>query len=151
VPGVRQGDVFLFAPHGTVDAGDAGVRANLVVVGALQVLNADNIQANKSIGLPTVPATNTSALTAADNSAAAASKVENPKANSDHGGPSVIIVEVLGYGGSDGSDADDRPRSKPDQRSYNPGDPIRIVGYGPLGRRETQDLTAEEQHKLSRQ
>ena len=151
VPGVKQGDVFLFAPHGTVDAGDAGVRANLVVVGALQVLNADNIQASKSIGLPTVPATNTGALTAADNSAAAASKVESPKASSDHGGPSVIIVEVLGYGGSDGNDDDDRSRSKPEQRSYNPADPIRIVGYGPLGRRETQDLTAEEQHKLSQQ
>jgi hypothetical protein len=87
VPGVRQGDVFLFAPHGTVDAGDAGVRANVAVVGALRVLNADNIQANRSIGLPTVPTTSTAALTAADKTAAAASKaMESPKAcNSDHG------------------------------------------------------------------
>jgi hypothetical protein len=86
MPGVKQGDVFLFAPHGTVDAGDAGVRANVVVVGALRVLNADNIQANRSIGLPTVPTTNTAAL-AADNTAAAATKaMESPKAgNSDHG------------------------------------------------------------------
>lgn len=84
---MKQGDVFLFAPHGTVDAGDAGVRANVAVVGALRVLNADNIQANRSIGLPTVPTTNTAALTAADKTAAAASKaMESPKAgNSDHG------------------------------------------------------------------
>jgi hypothetical protein len=152
VPGVKQGDVFLFAPHGTVDAGDAGVRANVVVVGALLVANADNFQANKSIGLPTVPATNTGALTAADNSAAAVSKgVESPKAgNGDQGNPSVIIVEVLGFGGGDCGDPDDCPRSKPDRRSHNPADPIRIVGYGPLSPRETQALTAEEQEKLSR-
>ena len=117
------------------------------------VVNADNIQASgKTVGIPTVPTTNTAALTAADNSAAAVSKtIEGPKAgHSDQGNPSVIIVEVLGYGGGDG-DPDDRPRPKPEERSYNAADPIRIVGYGPLGQQETQGLTAEEKQKLSQQ
>lgn len=153
VPGVKQGDVFLFAPHGTVDAGDASIRGNDVTIGALFVLNADNIQAaGKTVGVPTVQAPNTAALTAADNAAAAASKaMEGAKpGDSNQNNPSVIIVEVLGYGGG-GSDPDDRSRQKPDQETYNSADPIRIVGYGPLGERETQGLTAEEQRKLSQQ
>jgi hypothetical protein len=155
VPGVKQGDVFLFAPHGTVDAGDAGVRAHDVTIGALFVLNADNIQASgKTVGVPTAPAPNTGALTAADNTAGAASKVmESPKPDSNQNNPSVIIVEVLGYGGGDSGNLDDGSdaKRKPDQQSYNPADPIRIVGYGPLGQRETQSLTAEERQKLSQQ
>ena len=153
VPGVKQGDVFLFAPHGTVDAGDASIRGNDVTIGALFVLNADNIQAaGRTVGIPTVPAPNTTALMAADNAAGAASKaMEGPKpGDSNQNNPSVIIVEVLGYGGGDG-DPDDRSRQKQDQRTYNAADPIRIVGYGPLGQQETQGLTAEEQRKLSQQ
>jgi filamentous hemagglutinin family protein len=152
VPGVKQGDVFLFAPHGTVDAGDASIRGNDVTIGALLVLNADNIQAaGKTVGIPTVQAPNTTALVAADNAAGAASKaMESQKpADSNQNNPSVIIVEVLGYGGGEG-DPDDRSLRKPDQRSYNSADPIRIVGYGSLNQSETQGLTAEEQQKLSR-
>ena len=136
-----------------VDAGDASIRGNDVTIGALFVLNADNIQAaGRTVGIPTVPAPNTTALMAADNAAGAASKaMEGPKpGDSNQNDPSVIIVEVLGYGGGDG-DPDDRSRQKQDQRTYIAADPIRIVGYGPLGQQETQGLTAEEQRELSQQ
>jgi filamentous hemagglutinin len=101
VPGIKQGDVDLFAPHGTVDAGDAGVRAHDVHVGAQFVLNADNIQASgKAVGIPTAPPPPVSALLAADNTAAAVSKLtDTGKSNDNQDKASLIIVEVLGYGG----------------------------------------------------
>jgi filamentous hemagglutinin family protein len=53
-PGREPGDVFLFAPSGTVDAGDAGIQSagNITVV-AVQVIGADNISAGGvSVGVP---------------------------------------------------------------------------------------------------
>ena len=41
--GSPGGDVDLYAFNGIVDAGDAGIRANTVVIGALQILGLDNI------------------------------------------------------------------------------------------------------------
>ena len=151
VPGVKQGDVFLFAPHGTVDAGDASIRGNDVTIGALFVLNADNIQAaGRTVGIPTVPAPNTTALMAADNAAGAASKaMEGPKpeipiriippSSSSKCWVMAAATAIL---------TTDLARSR---ISGPAADPIRIVGYGPLGQQETQGLTAEEQRKLSQQ
>jgi hypothetical protein len=53
-PGVEPGDVFLFAPRGVVDAGEAGIRVegNLQIGGEL--LNADNVDVGGvSVGVPT--------------------------------------------------------------------------------------------------
>src|SRR5262249_36231160 len=95
--------ITLIAPVGTVDAGDAGVRAGGdVFVAAARVANADNFKVGgKSVGVPssvvaapTTPANAASALTAS------ALKAANPN------GPAEqrvrILVDVLGYlGGGD--------------------------------------------------
>ncbi|TRL37411.1 filamentous hemagglutinin N-terminal domain-containing protein [Methylosinus sporium] len=99
-------NAFLSAPHGTVDLGAAGVRAagNLTIV-AQRVTNAYNVQAGGTVsGLATVTTgPNVGALTSASSQAGAAAKaVDTPQAGA--GGsdaPSIITVEVLGYGGSD--------------------------------------------------
>jgi len=77
VPGVLPGDVDLFAPHGTIDAGDAGVRVSgNFTAQALQILNASNIQVQGvAVGIPTVQGPPVGALTAASNTAAATSRL----------------------------------------------------------------------------
>jgi filamentous hemagglutinin len=104
VPGITQGDVDLFAPHGTVDASDASIRASTVTIAAQRVLNADNIFAARTVGVPTVPPPPVTALIAADNTAAAVSKLTDMnKSNDNQDKASLIIVEVLGYGGCSGN------------------------------------------------
>ncbi|MBY6243302.1 filamentous haemagglutinin family protein [Methylosinus sp. Sm6] len=99
-------NAVLSAPHGTVDAGAAGIRVagNLTIVAA-RVNNAYNIQVQGSVsGLPNVAsAANVGALTSASNTAGAAAKmVETPRAgNNASDAPSIITVEVLGYGGNE--------------------------------------------------
>ena len=72
---VAPGNVDLIAPRGTVDAGDAGIRAtgNLNIA-AVQVLNADNIRvAGSSTGTPAAApsgATNIGGFSAASNAGA---------------------------------------------------------------------------------
>lgn len=103
---VPAGNIGLYAPRGYVDAGDAGIRASgNLNIGALEVLNANNISVQgKSIGVPTVVAPNTGAITAASNTSGAATTVAN-EVTKQVGTtklpdiPSVITVEVMGYGG----------------------------------------------------
>lgn len=54
-PGRKAGDVFLFAPQGVVNAGDAGIASggNLTIA-ATEVIGADNIEVGGvSVGVPT--------------------------------------------------------------------------------------------------
>jgi hypothetical protein len=52
-PGVDPGNVFLFAPRGVVNAGDAGIVAGNLTIGATAVLGADNISVSGvSVGVP---------------------------------------------------------------------------------------------------
>ncbi|MBU6182285.1 MAG: filamentous hemagglutinin family protein [Verrucomicrobia bacterium] len=116
VEGVEPGNVDLIAPEGVVDAGDAGIRStgNLNIA-ATQVLNADNISTGgSSAGVPTAPvaaAPNISGITAGSNTVAAANTAaesvaeqSRPQAETLPEQPSLITVEVLGYGGGDGED-----------------------------------------------
>jgi hypothetical protein len=104
----RFSNATLTAPHGTVDAGAAGIRVagNLNIVAA-RVTNAYNIQVQGNVsGLAATaaPPANAGALTAASNAAGSAAKVNGPAQTSSGASdtPSLIIVEVLGYGGPSG-------------------------------------------------
>ncbi|MEI8293617.1 MAG: filamentous hemagglutinin family protein [bacterium] len=114
VEGVKPGNVDLIAPGGTVDAGDAGIRStgNLNIA-ATKVLNADNISTGgTSAGVPTAPtvaAPNIGGLTAGSNTVAATNTAAESMANQSRPAaeslpeqPSLITVEILGYGGGDG-------------------------------------------------
>ena len=115
VENVEPGAVNLIAPKGTVDAGDAGIRATGdIKIAAAAVVNADNIAAGgTSTGVPsspTVAAPNIGGLTSGSSSSAAASSAANqvsqqskPEEKPIEETPSLITVEVLGYGGGDSS------------------------------------------------
>jgi len=98
-------NAFLFAPRGTVDAGDAGIRvAGNLVVAALHVANASNIQVGgTAVGVPTAPSVNVGALASAG--AVAANAGRDTEGFGGGGGgqgqqaPSIIIIDVLGFGG----------------------------------------------------
>jgi len=113
VAGVKPGDVDLIAPAGTIDAGDAGIRVSgNLNISALQVVNAANIQVSGSSAgtpAPVAPAVAGLATTASSASAAGSSAAENAakqaraQAQSEML-PSLITVEVLGYGGGEGDE-----------------------------------------------
>ena len=104
--GVKPADMDLIAPVGTVDAGDAGIRASgNLNVAARVVLNAANIQVGGvSVGTPPPPsAPNVGSLTAASNVSAATSTAAAGVAQQQGGAghvlqlPSLISIEVLGW------------------------------------------------------
>lgn len=102
IPGAPEGSVYLMAPRGTVDAGDAGIRVSgNLVVAAAHVANADNVQVKgESVGLPVVQAVNVGALNAASSAASAATKVAEDVARQQQSDardrmPSIISVQVL--------------------------------------------------------
>lgn len=114
VSGVEPGTVTLIAPQGTVDAGDAGIRSTGdITIAAAAVVNADNIAAaGTSSGVPSAPtvaAPNIGGLTSGSSATGAASAAANQvsqqarqDATTAEPPPSIITVEVLGYGGDEG-------------------------------------------------
>ncbi|GCC45902.1 hypothetical protein chiPu_0030184, partial [Chiloscyllium punctatum] len=144
IPEVPRGTVDLIAPLGTVDAGEAGIRASSFVnIAALHIVNAANIQAQGGvIGVPQVQAPNMGALSEASNTAGAAAKQAAVPPPSTNEQPSVIIVEVLGYGGGDGSD-DQKRRGNDKQSQYDPNSAFQLIGDGQLSAEQMKKLTPE--------
>ncbi|MFP4474805.1 MAG: filamentous hemagglutinin family protein [Desulfatibacillaceae bacterium] len=55
--GPEPGDVYLFAPQGEIDAGEAGISGKNVYLGAVSVVNTQNIQfSGGSVGVPSASA-----------------------------------------------------------------------------------------------
>ena len=130
VDGVAVANVGLFAPSGVIDAGDAGIRSSgNLHLAATKILNADNIAASgATVGAPpaSAPASapppaapavsapaGASAAAAAANSAA--DKTADKKtANQDDATPSVISIDIMGYGGGEGDDSDSQDKKAAD-------------------------------------
>ncbi|HKT29092.1 filamentous haemagglutinin family protein, partial [Dyella sp.] len=147
IPGAPRGSVYLVAPRGTVDAGDAGIRVSgNLVVAAAQVLNADNIQVQgQKIGVPVAQAVNVGALTAAGAAVGAVSKVAQDMANQQQNDalgkqPSIISVQVLGFGDSSTS---------VQGNGYDPNSPVQVLGAGRLSEARRRSLTDAERKQLS--
>jgi len=125
VEGVEPGAVTLLAPRGTVDAGDAGIRATGdITIAAAQVVNADNIAAGgTSAGVPAAApaaAPNVAGLSSAASSTAATSSAASDvaqqtrpdSATTQDQAPSTITVEVLGYGGGEGREEEEEREAR---------------------------------------
>ncbi len=116
IPQVPPGDIDLVAPLGTIDAGEAGIRVSgNLNIAALHVLNAANIQVQgKSTGVPVAAAPDIGALSAAGNAAGAAQAAgaNSVKQHQQAVQPSIWIVEILSYGGSDDEGAPQENKKK---------------------------------------
>jgi hypothetical protein len=156
IPGAPVGSVFLIAPRGTVDAGDAGIRVSgNLVIAAAAVANADNIQVQgKSTGIPIVAQVDTGALTSASSAASAAVSAEQDMVHRQQAAarqalPSIITVQVLGFGNEPMSStpaAPDTVLAAPPR--YNPASAVRVLGMGSLPQSAREQLTAKEAANL---
>jgi filamentous hemagglutinin len=145
-------DIDLYAPSGIINAGDAGISgSNFIFLGALEIRGADNIQAAGEIkGLP--KATTSAALTIETKDKAASDALKDATQAAPQERPSVIIVEVLGYGGGAGVEEEDRRREQRSDNAapaYNPNGPVRIVGVGALTEEEKRSLRESERDQIA--
>ncbi len=153
IPGAPNGTVNLIAPRGTVDAGDAGIRAGNLNVAALRVVNADNIQVTgTATGIPLVQAVNTGALTAASAAGSAASQVAQDIAKNNASGVAprrwTISVQVEGFGDNGPDGGSKRRRSE--QVGYDASNSVSLLGFGAAGPTQRMLLGKDELGKLNR-
>ncbi|SAI30975.1 Filamentous haemagglutinin family outer membrane protein [Bordetella ansorpii] len=149
---IPPGDVDLIAPLGTIDAGEAGIRVSgNINIAALHVVNAANIQVQgESKGIPVVAAVNVGALSnasAAATSAATSAQdaVARSRAAAQKALPSIISVQVLGFG--------NEPVPKPvpsgnERVSYDSSSTVRVLAVGQPSDAAKGQLTARERANL---
>ena len=142
LPEVPPGDIDLIAPLGTIDAGEAGIRVSgNVNVAALQVVNADNIQVQgETQGIPVVAAVNVGALSSASAASTAASQAAETITRRSANQPSIITVEILGFG--------DETLPGGGASLGSPPASLEVIGTGPLSEQEKARLTEEERANL---
>ncbi|TCL05858.1 filamentous haemagglutinin family protein [Sodalis ligni] len=156
IPEVPPGDIDLIAPLGTIDAGEAGIRVSgNVNIAALHVVNAANIQVQgKSTGVPVVGAVNTGALTSASQAAGSAVQAaEQISRQAQRNQPSIINVEILGYGNerlaASGVSAPTAAAGADAAASgYDAHSPLKVLGLGKLDATQLNQLTAQEKNNL---
>ena len=105
---VAPGNVFLFAPQGVVNAGEAGIGGTNVTISATAVLGANNIQVGGvSTGVPVASTGSLAAgLTGTSNLGANVSQVaqataglnDGDKNSSKNAALGMLSVDVLGFG-----------------------------------------------------
>ncbi len=157
LPEVPAGDVDLYAPLGTIDAGEAGIRVSgNVNIAALQVVNAANIQAEgDSRGVPVTAAVNTGAMSSASAAAtsavgAAQESAQRAQNQARQNQPSVINVQILGYGEEPVAGAS-APSPGPSAAAtrYDAASAVQVLGAGALDDSEMRGLSPQERSKLA--
>ncbi|MGH8819456.1 MAG: filamentous hemagglutinin family protein, partial [Achromobacter pestifer] len=158
LPEVPAGDVDLYAPLGTIDAGEAGIRVSgNVNIAALQVVNAANIQAQgDSKGVPVTASVNTGALSSASAAAtsavnAAQDSAQRAQSQARQNQPSVISVQILGFGEEPMAGAAAAPQDSPSATApkYDAASAVQVLGAGALDEAEMRKLSPQEKRKLT--
>jgi hypothetical protein len=162
VPEVPPGYIDLIAPLGTVDAGEAGIRVSGDInIAALRVVNADNIQVQgESKGIPVMATVNTGALTNASATASSAASaaqdtVNRARAQARQNLPSVITVQILGFGdaGQSGGGATSSgagpATSRIDASAYRQDSTVQVLGLGANPQSALDRLTPEERRRMT--
>lgn len=133
LPDVPPGNVYLIAPSGTVNAGDAGIRSsgNLLVASA-RVVGADNIQVGGvSSGVPQTQSSGINFSMGGLTDTTSASKSGDPSGNQQAAStagnkssfmPSFLTVEVIGMGDEAPSAGvkDDEEENKKNRKKSSP-------------------------------
>jgi hypothetical protein len=112
-PGRPAGDVYLAAPRGVVDAGEAGIGGNNVILAATAIIGASNIDVGgQALGLPVAPAVVPPLPAGAGNAVAGAGQVAESATSAPEGQETrtrreqamqaltvdTLRVEVIGFG-----------------------------------------------------
>ncbi len=117
-----SGNAYLFAPRGSINAGDAGIRVQGdLIIGAVEVLGADNIDVGgSSVGVPLAASgVDVGAVDAGSLSTSATSLAEDSTSSLGGDGEEgagetlgMLSIELLGFGETDASSADDDERKR---------------------------------------
>jgi hypothetical protein len=138
-------NVYLIAPRGTVDAGDAGIRVSgSLSIAALSVANADNIQVpghgHRHHDRTAGQYRRAHYRLERGRRRAEAAQATRVSSRTTQDLPSIITVEVICYGGGDGTSVQDHDQQKKkykimEQQSYSPDSRLQVIGLGLLEKR----------------